>query len=195
MKQIVLASNNKHKIKEFREILSDCEIYSLEDVYYTEDIEENGNSFFENAMIKAKVVSEYLKKKSVFVPVIADDSGLCVESLNGAPGIYSARYSGDHDIVANRAKLQKELANKDNRNAYFNCTLVELYPDGTYITAEGKTHGLITKDERGDKSFGYDCVFYSNDLKKTFGEASAEEKNMVSHRRRAIEQLKELRNR
>ena len=193
MKKIVLASNNKHKIKEFRELFKDEEILSLNDIGFYEDIIEDGNTFMENSLIKAKTVSKFLKEKGISANVIADDSGLCVDALNGAPGVFSARYSGDHNDENNRKKLLKELGNKDNRKAHFNCTLVELYPDGKFIVAEGKTYGEITTEEIGDKSFGYDCLFYSNELKKTFGEASAEEKNSVSHRGRAIEKLKKLR--
>ena len=121
--------------------------------------------------------------------VLADDSGLCVDALNGEPGVYSARYAGGHgNNQANRDKLLSNLEGKD-RSAYFCCTIVVMYPDGTYKVFEGKTYGKITTEELGDKSFGYDCIFYSNDLNKTFGEASEEEKNSVSHRARALNQL------
>jgi len=192
MKKIVLASNNKHKIKEFNEILNDYEILSLRDIGYFEDIVEDGNSFFENSMIKAQAVMEFLRTKGELRPVIADDSGLCVNALGGAPGIYSARYSGDHDDSANRKKLIEDLKQKEDKSAYFNCTLVVLYPDGEYKTVEGKVYGKIIDEERGDTSFGYDCLFMSDDLGKTFGEATNEEKNSVSHRGRALQKLKEI---
>jgi len=194
MEKIILASNNNHKIKEFKEIFLDCEVLALKDIGYTEEIEENGTTFEENSLIKARAVSEFLKKKGIIASVLADDSGLCVEALNGAPGIYSARYSGDHDFAKNRLKLLRELKGEKNRKAYFNCTLVELYPNNEYIVAEGRVYGTITEEEIGDNSFGYDCLFYSDELQKTFGEASAEEKNKISHRGRAIEKLKEIRN-
>ena len=193
MKKIILASNNKHKISEFRSIFSDCEILSLADIGFFEDIDENGSTFVENSLIKARAVSSFLKSKGIVANVIADDSGLCVDALNGAPGIYSARYSQAHNDKSNREKLLENLKNETNRNAHFNCTLVELFPDGKYLIAEGKTFGLITSEEIGDTSFGYDCLFFSTDLNKTFGEASSEEKNSVSHRGRAIEKLKQLR--
>lgn len=192
MNKIILASNNKHKIREFKEILTDYEIIAMEEVGFTGDIEEDGNTFFENAMIKAKAVSDFLKEKGEEYPVLADDSGMCVMALNGAPGIYSARYSGDHDFVKNRQKVLSELENVEDRTAYFNCTLVLLYPDGDYKTVDGRVYGVITTEEVGDTSFGYDCMFLTGELRKTFGEATAEEKNLVSHRGRAIEKLKKL---
>lgn len=190
MKQVILASNNKHKIKEFREMFKEYEILSLEDIGFLEEIEETGNTFLENALIKAQTISKHLKNKGVYANVIADDSGLCVNALNGEPGVYSARYAGDHNVIKNREKLINELKDKEDKSAYFICLIVEYYPNDTYIYVEGKTHGIIIDEERGDTSFGYDCIFYSNELKKTFGEATSEEKNKVSHRGRAIQLLK-----
>ena len=193
MKTIVLASNNKHKIKEFKEILKDYNILSLNDIGYTEEIEETGETFEENSLIKAKTIHEFLKDKNPDYIVIADDSGLCVDSLNGEPGVYSARYAGEHgNNEANRAKLLDKLKGKD-RTAYFNCTIVVYYPDETHKVFTGKTYGTITEKEIGKTDFGYDCLFLSKDLNKTFGEATEEEKNKVSHRGRAIEaMMKEL---
>jgi XTP/dITP diphosphohydrolase len=192
MNKIVLASNNQHKIKEFKEILKDYEILSLNDIEYYDEIEETGETFEENSLLKAKTVHDFLKEKGLEYIVIADDSGLCCESLNGAPGVYSARYAGNHNDQANRDKLRKELKDKDH-TAYFNCTIVVYYPDETHKVFVGKTYGTIIEEEKGDKSFGYDCIFLSKDLNKTFGEATEEEKNSVSHRGRAIgEMLKEL---
>lgn len=189
MKTLVVASNNIHKIEEFREIIKDYEILSLKDIGYFDDIEENGKTFEENAIIKAKTIHEYLKSKNLSYLVAADDSGLCVDSLNGEPGIYSARYSGVHDNAqSNRDKLLKKLNGK-NRDAYFICTICVYYPDGKYKIFVGKTFGKITNEELGKKDFGYDCIFYSNDLNKTFGEAKEEEKNSVSHRGRAIKEM------
>ena len=190
MEKIILASNNKHKIKEFREILTDYEILSLADIGFEEDIEETGATFEENALIKAKTIQEYIKEKGMDYIVISDDSGLCVDSLGGMPGVYSARYAGEHgNNVKNRAKLQTELEGKD-RTAYFICTIVVYYPNGEYKAFEGRTYGKITKEEIGSKDFGYDCIFYSDELNKTFGEATEEEKNSVSHRGRAIEKMR-----
>ena len=191
MKKIVLASNNEHKIKEVKEILNDYEIITLNDIGYFEEIEETGSTFFENALIKAKTISEYLRTKGMNYDVLADDSGAVCEALNGAPGIYSARYAGDHDFKLNRDKLIRDLKGKDN-TAYFNCTLVLYHIDGTYETAVGKTYGKIINEERGDTSFGYDPIFLSDDLGITFGEASNEEKNKVSHRYRALIKIKDF---
>ena len=133
-----------------------------------------------------------MKQKELEYIVIAEDSGLCVDSLNGQPGVYSARYAGGHgNDQANRDKLQKELEGKE-RKAYFTCTIALYYPNGNHKTFEGKTFGKISKEELGSKEFGYDCIFYSQDLNKTFGEATEEEKNKVSHRARAIEKLLEV---
>ena len=194
MKKIVLASNNEHKINEFKEILKDYEILSLKDIGYEDDIVEDGNTFEDNALIKAREVKKFLKDKDYLI--IADDSGLCVDSLDGEPGIYSARYAGGHgNSKANRDKLIDKLKNKDDRNAYFLCCIVLYKNEDDYKFFIGKTYGTIIDQEKGDTSFGYDCIFLSNDLNKTFGEASDEEKNSVSHRGRAIEKLvKELTN-
>ena len=191
MKKIVLASNNKHKIKEVKEILDNIEILTMNEIGYFDEIEENGKTFLENALIKAKTISEYLKTKGLDYDVLADDSGTCCTALDGAPGIYSARYAGNHDDKDNRDKLIKDLEGKD-KTAYFNCTMVLYHIDGTYEYREGKTYGKIINEELGDTSFGYDCIFLSDDLDKTFGEASSEEKNSVSHRYRALIQIKEL---
>lgn len=194
METIVLASNNKHKVKEFKEILKDYNIITLNDIKYYDEIEETGKTFLENALIKAKTIHNYLKENGLDYMVISDDSGLCVESLNGAPGVYSARYAGEHgNDKANRDKLIKDLKDKD-RKAYFNCTIVVYYPNGEYKSADGKTYGKIIDEERGKTDFGYDCIFQSDDLNKTFGEANEEEKNSVSHRGRAIKEILKLLN-
>ena len=188
-KTIVLASNNKHKLKEFKEILNNYNIITLNDIGYLEDIEETGETFEENAVLKAKTISNYLKERGKNYIVVADDSGLCVDSLKGAPGVYSARYAGSHgNDKANRDKLRKELEGKEKK-AYFICTIVAYYPDGKYKTFVGKTYGKIINEELGKTDFGYDCIFYSEELKKTFGEALEEEKNSVSHRARAIKEM------
>lgn len=186
MKTMVVASNNKHKIKEIKKILTGYNILTLNDIDFREEIIENGNTFEENALVKAETIHNYLKEKGLDYFVLADDSGLCVDALDGAPGVYSARYAGVHaSDQANRDKLLKELEGKD-RVAHFICNIVVYYPNGKYKTFIGKTDGKITKEEIGNKDFGYDCVFYSNELNKTFGEAKDEEKNLVSHRGKAL---------
>lgn len=190
MNKIVIASNNKHKIKEFKEMLSNYDILSLSDIGFTDDIVEDGNTFEENALIKAKTIHNYLKDKNLDYIVMADDSGLCCDSLDGAPGIYSARYAEEHNDQANRDKLIKDLKGKD-KSAYFNCTIVLYYPNDEYKVFVGKTYGIIIEEEKGKIDFGYDPIFYSKDLNKTFGEATEEEKNRVSHRGRALQEMLE----
>lgn len=191
MKKIVLASNNKHKVTEIQEMFKEYEILTLNDIEYYDEIEETGETFAENSLIKAKTISEYLQGKGITCDVLADDSGICCEALDLAPGVYSARYAGGHgNDKANRDKLIRDLQDKD-KTAFFICTLVLYKPDNTYITVEGRTYGKIIEDERGENGFGYDCIFLSDDLGITFGEASSEEKNKVSHRYRALVALKE----
>ena len=194
MKTIVLASNNKHKVAEYQSILNDYKLITLNELNYLEDIEETGEKFEENALIKASTIHEFLKENNKDYIVLAEDSGLCIDALNGAPGVYSARYSGVHgDSAANRARVLKELEGVSDRSAYFTCTIILYFPNGEYKTYVGKTSGTITHEERGKTDFGYDSIFLSSDLGITFGEASEEEKNSVSHRRRAInEMLKDL---
>ena len=185
---IVFASNNKHKISEYKSIIKNYNILTLNDVGFTEDIIEDGKDFYENALIKAKTVYDFLKSKGLDYIVIAEDGGLCVDALNGEPGIYSARYSGSHgDDAANRKKLLSKLEGLD-RSAYFMCVIAMIKDDNiSYYT--GKTEGSIVLEETGDTSFGYDCLFYSNDLNKIFGLCTREEKNSVSHRGRAIKEM------
>ena len=162
---------------------------SLEDIGFHEDIEENGKTFEENATIKAKIIQKYLEKEKKDYYIVADDSGLCCKALGNEPGIYSARYAGDHNDQKNRDKLRENLKGKE-KDAFFVCCIA-LVKENQIQTFRGTTEGSITEEEKGKKDFGYDCIFYSKDLKKTFGEATEEEKNRVSHRRRAIEKLKE----
>ena len=189
MSTIIIASNNEHKIKEYRQIFASDKVLSLADIGYVDDVEETGTTFEQNSLIKAKAISQWLQHKGIQAAVLADDSGLCVDALGGAPGVYSARYAGDHNVIATRRKLFKELKGVGNRNAHFRCVITKYYPDGHYVVGAGNTYGRITHKEYGDKSFGYDCMFYSYDLHKTFGRASMEDKNKVSHRGRAINDL------
>lgn len=189
--KIVLASRNKKKIAELQTLLGEyiegIEILSLDDVGILGEIEENGNSFSENALIKARAVAE-----SGYIG-IGDDSGLEVDALGGAPGIYSARYAGGHgDDEANNQLLLKNLEDKTDRSARFICALACVYPDGREdICVIGKAEGEIISEYRGEGGFGYDPLFYFPPLGKTFGELSAEEKNRVSHRSDAIRKMAE----
>lgn len=187
MDTIVIASNNAHKITEIKSIFSDYNVISQSEAGFFGDVDETGKTFAENALLKARAVS-----RAMNVIALADDSGLCVNALGGAPGVYSARYCGSHgDDKANRELLLKNLIGKADRSAHFVCAVALVFPDGKEIVAEGKTFGHILTEEVGEGGFGYDCLFFSDDLSKSFGLASAEEKNLVSHRYRALAQLKE----
>ena len=191
MRTIVFASNNQHKLEEVRRIFKLYKVLSLRDIGFHEDIVEDGYSFQENAMIKARAVMDFIHKNKLReYAVVSDDSGLCVKAINYEPGIMSARYSGGGD-EANRQKLLSKLVTIQDRTAYFQCYAVLLMPDGTTFVCDGKTYGLITKDKIGDESFGYDCIFWSDKLRKTFGQATPEEKDSVSHRAIAMSKIKE----
>lgn len=187
---LVVATGNKHKLQEIQAIFKDVRVVSAREAGYLGDPEETGATFEENAIIKARAAAEALN-----LPALADDSGLCVAVLGGAPGIYSARYAGGHgDDKKNREKLLAELGDEKNRAAYFRSAAALCFPQsmgGKTVTATGDTHGRILTREEGENGFGYDCLFYSDDLCKSFGVASAEEKNAVSHRFRALTALKE----
>ena len=190
MKNIVLASDNKNKITQIKEILPDCNILTLSDVGFEEEIVEDGNSFLENALIKASAVREFLNNKGINYPVLAEDSGLCVNALDGAPGIYSARYAGGHgNNKACREKLLKNLKGKSDRSAYYYAITVLMEYDGSYTVGEGKVDGIILEKEGKENNFGYDPIFYSTELKMLFSECSPEQRNSVSHRSRALKQL------
>ena len=183
--RLVVASGNAHKLREIAEIFTDFEVVSQKEMGFDGDVEETGVTFAENALIKARAACQALG-----VMALADDSGLCVDALNGAPGVYSARYCGYHGSDAeNRAVLLKNMQGVENRSAHFTSAIALVYPDGRELTAEGCTYGRILEAEQGDGGFGYDCLFFSDDLQKTFGEASAEEKNGVSHRFRALQAM------
>ncbi len=190
MTEFVLASNNKKKIAELEAILSsklpNVKILSLADIGYTEEIIEDGKTFEENAKIKASVPARlgYIG--------IADDSGLCVDALNGEPGIYSARYSGGGDDE-NINKILEKLKDipYEKRTAKFVCTMCCVFPRGESFCVKGEVQGIITEQRSGDGGFGYDPVFYYPPYGKTFSEISKEDKNKISHRARAIEALAE----
>ncbi len=183
---LVLASGNAGKIREFAEMFPEFTVKGYKEFGQNYEIEETGSTFYENALIKAKTVAE-----SLGLPALADDSGLCVNALSGAPGIFSARYAGDGNDEHNIEKLLRNLKGEKDRSARFVCSLVFYYPDGKIVSAEGETEGEILLEKDGENGFGYDPIFYSKDLKKSFGKASEEEKNSVSHRSRAIKALRE----
>lgn len=177
---IVIATKNKGKLREFRSILADAydDILSLSDFNNIPDIEETGLSFRENAFIKAKTTSDFLG-----MDAIGDDSGLVVDALGGAPGIYSARYAGkgasDDD---NNEKLLSELKEENNRKAKFVCCIALVRADGAQEFFEGECSGQIIQEKRGESGFGYDPVFYVPQYGKTMAELGPEIKNRISHR-------------
>ena len=193
--KIVLASKNKGKIAELRALLSEYldvpfSVLSLDDIGFDGDIEENGNSFEENAVIKASVPA------SLGYIGVADDSGLVVDALGGAPGIYSARYSGEGaNDEKNNAKLLFELSGveKKDRTARFYCAVACVFPNGEKFTVNGACEGIILDGTKGDGGFGYDPLFFYEPAGVTFGELPASEKNKVSHRSIAMKKFaKEL---
>ena len=193
--KLILASRNKKKIREMEALLSKyvdgVQILSLDDIGFEGDIEENGETYEENALIKARTAVEASENRYA---AIADDSGLSVDALNGAPGVYSARYAGGHgDDAANNALLLQNLAATPaaERRARFVCCIACVYPDGTSFTVRGETEGLIIDQARGEGGFGYDPYFYYEPFGKTFAELSAEQKNAISHRGKAVEKLAE----
>lgn len=192
MKTVVIATNNSHKLAEFKRIFlkeqgADYNILSLADVGFVGDIEENADTFEGNSLLKAKAVSEFSGYCA-----IADDSGLQVDCLDGAPGVYSARYAGEG---ASSAQLIEKLLNEmdgvteDNRGARFVSVMCAYFPDGRSIFAEGVCEGSILFSSAGDNGFGYDPVFYYKPFDKTFAQMTAEEKNSISHRALATENL------
>ncbi|MFR0566100.1 XTP/dITP diphosphatase [Lentilactobacillus parabuchneri] len=183
---IVIASQNAHKVIEFEDAFKDTgvSIKSLKHFENVPEIEETGTTFEENATLKATGIMKFTHQV-----VIADDSGLVVQALDGQPGVHSARYAGDHDDDANNNKLLKEMQNKQNRNAYFESVLVYLTPEGDKVVASGRINGEILRARRGNNDFGYDPLFYVPEAQKTLAEMSTHDKNLISHRGNAIRNL------
>ena len=183
MKELILASNNAHKVEEIKSILEDYSILTLKDINYTEEIVEDGSTFEENALIKARTISKYSGKTA-----ISDDSGLSVDLLDGRPGVYSARYSKEQTDEKNIEKVLLEL-NGQKSKAKFVSVIALVKPDGTELTFRGECHGEIIFEKRGTNGFGYDPIFYVPSLDKTFAELSAEQKNSISHRKQSLEKF------
>lgn len=190
MKKIILASNNKGKIAEVKEILKDMnvEVISMKEAGLDVDIEENGSTFEENALIKAEAIMKMTGEIT-----IADDSGLEVDYLNKEPGIYSARYMG-HDTsydIKNNAIIQRlDGVKGTDRSARFVCAMAVVFPYGKNIIARGTMEGLIADKPMGENGFGYDPIMYLPEYQKTSAQLSSEEKNKISHRGKALEKLK-----
>jgi XTP/dITP diphosphohydrolase len=192
MKKLIVASNNEHKILEIKDILKefDLEVVSLKEASIDIDVEETGITFMENAWIKAKAIHEICKD----ILVLSDDSGLSVEALGGAPGIYSARYSGEHgNSIENNKKLIRELQGIpfNDRKAKFICAMVLIVDDENIIKVQGEVEGLILEEYKECEGFGYDPLFYVPELRSTFNDVPSEVKNSISHRGNALAKLTE----
>ena len=181
--KFILASHNKGKLAEMQKILGELgvEVVLQSDLGLDLEPEENGATFTENARIKARAVME-----ASGLPAIADDSGLCVNWLSGAPGVYSARYGGLDDDAARYRLLLQNLRGATDRSAYFHTSIVCAFPNGDEMTADGDCQGTIAFAPMGEGGFGYDPVFFVPSLRKTFAQLTAEEKNAVSHRGNAL---------
>jgi XTP/dITP diphosphohydrolase len=187
--KFVLASNNEGKLREMREILSelDIELISQNEAGCVLSVEETGTTFEENAYLKAIMSTAMLG-----LPSISDDSGLCVEALGGEPGVYSARY-GSPEVTTDEGRVELLLKNLDgqqDRRAKFVSSICCTFPNGDKIVANGECPGVITESPRGDGGFGYDPVFLPDGCDKTMAEMSAEEKNAISHRKKALDEFK-----
>lgn len=191
MEEIIIATKNKGKLKEFTRMLAPLGygVVSAEEAGFTDEVEETGATFAENAALKARTIAKACGKAAV-----GDDSGLCVDALGGAPGVYSARYAGNgHDDEANIAKLLKNMRDVPDgeRGAHFECAIVCAFPDGSEICARGRCDGEILREKRGEGGFGYDPIFGVS-CGKSFGELSPEEKDKISHRGKALSELVRL---
>ena len=191
MKQVVIATKNKGKAKDFEALFTPLgyEVVTMFDVAPDMEIEETGTTFEENAVLKAETLS-----KALGTIVIADDSGLAVDALDGAPGVYSARYAGDHDDEANIVKVLENLNGlpKEKRTARFMCALAIAGPELETTTVFGSCEGVILEEKRGTNGFGYDPIFFVPALNRAMAELTPEEKGAISHRGNAIRKLAEL---
>lgn len=191
MRRLIVASNNNHKIQEIKYILKDfpLQVLGLKESGVNIDVEETGSTFLENAEIKARAIFDICDNDMI----LADDSGLAVDILNGDPGIFSARYSGDHgNSIENNKKLMKNLNGKgiEERTAQFICAMVLIIDKNTIIRVEEVVEGFITEEYEICDGFGYDPIFFVPELNTTFAKVSSEIKNKVSHRAKALEKIK-----
>lgn len=185
--EILVATHNLHKKEEIQQILGKkYKITSLTDYNINDEIIEDGDSFHSNAFIKAKFCFEKTGKSS-----LGDDSGLVVPSLDGRPGIFSARYAGNHDFDKNIAKVLDEMQDKDNREAYF-ITVLCLYNENGAEYFEGRVYGNLSRERSGKKGFGYDPIFIPENYEISFADMPSEEKNAMSHRKNALDQFLEF---
>ena len=187
--KLIIASNNAHKLEEIRAILGGAfeQILSLREAGIEHETVEDGATFAENAAKKAREIAEISG-----CCALADDSGLCVDALGGAPGVYSARFAGEHgNDAANRRRLLREMENIDDRAAHFTCSMALVRPDGSMTAAEGFVYGEIARAEAGENGFGYDSLFYLPERGCTMAQLPPEEKNEISHRHNALMALLE----
>ena len=185
--KLIIASNNAHKIYEIKKILGNSfdEIVSLRESGIDHETVEDGSTFMENALKKAREIAELSG-----TPALADDSGICIDALGGAPGIYSARFAGEHgDDEANNRLLLEKLSDKEDKSGHYTCAMALVFPDGREICAEGYMYGTITENRRGNRGFGYDPLFIPRGESRTVAEMSDEEKNAISHRAEALKML------
>lgn len=197
--RIVFATGNAGKMREIRDIMADvdAELLSLKELGLKPEAEENGETFEENARIKVREIYDILKPKGEMrdTLVMADDSGLCIDCLGGAPGVHSARYMGyDTDYRIKNAAILEQLkgVKEEERGAEFVCHIAAMNEDGRIFDAEGRMPGSIALEPAGEEGFGYDPIFYLKELGKTSGELSGEEKNRISHRGKVLRMMKEL---
>lgn len=195
MKKIIFATGNENKMVEVRMILADCgyEIVSMKQAGIDIDIVEDGSTFEENAAIKATAISKLPEAEGCVV--LADDSGLEVDYMNGEPGIYSARWEGvDTPYSVKNQKIIDRLAGvpDEQRTARFVCAIAAAFPDGSVVTRRGTIEGRIAYEPAGENGFGYDPIFYVPELGKTTAEIAPEDKNKISHRGRALEMIREI---
>lgn len=192
LEEIVFASHNEGKIKEIKKLLAPygIKVKSALDMDLT-DVEETGETFEENSLLKSRTIA-----KLVNMPCLADDSGLCVDALNGAPGVYSARYAPNRDFDKGMEKLLAEMEKSPNksRDAHFSCVISLAWPDGQYKVFAGQVDGKIAFHKMGAGGFGYDPLFVPEGFTCSFAQMSQEEKNKISHRGRAVEKLKDFLN-
>ncbi|WP_223607599.1 RdgB/HAM1 family non-canonical purine NTP pyrophosphatase [Chryseobacterium sp. OSA05B] len=180
--ELLVATHNVHKKEEIQQILgNDFTVKSLTDYNIHEEIVEDGDSFNANALIKAQYCFE-----KTGIPSLGDDSGLVVEALDGRPGIFSARYAGDHDFAKNIGKVLSELEGEDNRKSYF-ITVLCYYDENGARYFEGRVHGNLLTENKGHKGFGYDPIFVPEGYDMTFAEMNPEDKNRISHRKQALD--------
>ncbi len=187
MRKIIVATHNEHKVKELQSIFSKIELVSLKTLGYNRDIVEDGKEFFENALIKAKTIYNEYK-----LPVLADDSGLCIDALSGEPGIHSARFGGDIPQAKKNELILEKLRDIENRDASFVCSLVLYINERKFYIVQEELRGEIIKEAKGENGFGYDPIFFLPEYQKTLAELSENEKNLISHRRKASNSISKI---